>query len=142
MGKPGSGSGTYLYRTKVGINSPKQFVIKRVHTNSKTGVEVNKRYYGYGKTMNTYDFDAAYPGQITDYGDGSQPLYTFGKTSSFLEEKAKVELEAGSGRFEELNRGGAAMEAQFQAQVEQPSPVDKASLFSARERYVFSQIFF
>ncbi len=85
--------------------------------------------------MNTYDMDAAYPGQITDYGDGSQPLYTFGKTSSFLEERANLELGANSGRFEELMRGGAAMEAKSQVHVEETSPVDKSSLFSTRERF-------
>jgi len=52
----------YKYKTKIEVNSPKQFLIKRVQTNNKEGIKVNNRSYDYGKTMNNYSFDDVYEG--------------------------------------------------------------------------------
>lgn len=53
----------YTYNTSIDINSPKQFLIKRVQTNKKEGIDVNEAKYDYGKTLNNYDYKDVYKDQ-------------------------------------------------------------------------------
>lgn len=50
----------YTYNTSIEVNSPKQYLIKRVHTNKESGILVNEKKYDYGKTVNSYDYDDVY----------------------------------------------------------------------------------
>ena len=81
----------YEYRTKIDVNSPKQFLIKRVQTNNKEGIHVNDKSYSYGKTLNNYTFPDVYNGdsfvkneKIRDFPDKIGNLN--GKTEIFVKE--------------------------------------------------------
>lgn len=50
----------YKYKTSIDVNSPKQFLIKRVQTNNQEGINVNNKSYEFGKTINNYTFDNVY----------------------------------------------------------------------------------